>query len=223
MFQNQLSKNLLLLLLIFTFSNANNYAQTDKSSPQQKQLRDVKMTNIPFKIFLADLAGSEKTPMSLVIDSKYDASVSLDVKNATTEDIFDAIVRAKPRYKWEKSNGVVRFFPKNNQNQSLQNLLDTKISKFSIESNTSASTAVAKILNLIEVKDALLKSNTNPLSAKNKYDDRILNPNSSLEFTDLTFRDLLDNIVKESKTKLWSIEFIASQEKGSNDILLEFF
>lgn len=223
MFQNQLSKNLLLLLLIFTFSNANNYAQTDKSSPQQKQLRDVKMTNIPFKIFLADLARSEKTPMSLVIDLKYDASVSFDVKNATTEDIFDAIVRAKPRYKWEKSNGVVRFFPKNNQNQSLQNLLDTKISKFSIESNTSASTAVAKIFNLTEVKDALLKSNANPFSAKNKYDDRILNPNSSLEFTDLTFRDLLDNIVKESKTKLWSIEFIASQEKGSNDILLEFF
>lgn len=207
MFRDWRWKTLILSFVIFAFCVANNYAQNEKA----QTLRDAKFTNIPLKYLLAEFADSGGIPMSFVTDRAND-SVSVEIKNATIEDIFNAIVRANPKFAWEKSNGIVRFFPKNNKNQTLQNLLDTKVAKFTIEPNSTVNVVAAKILNSTEIKAALLKSNTNYSSDTNNSSDKKLNTDSPLEFSDLTLQELLDRIVKETKAKFWSIEFIVSQE-----------
>lgn len=210
MLQNLPRKAIFLLLVILTFGNYHIYSQNENAAPLSIQKRDVKMTRIPLKYFLADFANSNNIPMSFVSDTAFDL-ISFEIKNADTEEIFDAIVRAKPSYVWEKQNDVVRFFPKNNQSKILENLLDTKIAKFTIEPNSTANDTAAKILDLTEIKDVLSKSNTNYLADQNREGNKALNVISSLKFNDLTLRELLDNVVKTSRAKFWSLEFKHAQ------------
>lgn len=86
---------------------------------------------------LAKIAYTYNVPISLEMATNEDLlkgkNLSVQLKKGTLADVLDGVIRQKPSYIWEASEGGIRVFPKTEfRDPLLQTLLETKISHFAV-------------------------------------------------------------------------------------------
>src|SRR5215203_1084702 len=139
--------------------------------------------------------------------------ITVNFENARLEDVLNKIVEQMENYKWEINDEVVNIFPSEGRDPKYEALLATKIKNYNFEKGGDVSDVRFLLSRLPEFKE-FLKTNellfdprqsgfADVLDRKIPYD---------MQFSDLTFSELLNKI-----TKIKRGGWILSNKNFSND------
>lgn len=144
--------------------------------------------------------------------------ITVNFDNAKLEDVLNEIVRQMNFYKWEINDDVVNIFPTQGRHEKFAGLLDTKISQFTFEKGKTVRDITANIKELPEFIKYTENNNlifwgdrTNVSFRKWVQYDRTID--AEMNFSNLTFRELLNKITKIKKGG-WKLEWIITLDKG---------
>jgi hypothetical protein len=210
---NRLSFIFCLLFLVFGLSNTI-FAQTTDSIVKEKELSAIKIENERIKAHdLQDLLGKisyyYEIPIGLEIElNETPSPVYIDFKEGTLSQLLDEIVKHYDDYSWEIKDGAVNVFPKSKyRDDFLKELLDTKIGSFKISEKTTCVGLGRDLVKTAEI-DKVLKANNMRFIEQNMSGFYImtLGEKFTLEASDMTLKEILNKVVKESPTaEHWEI------------------
>lgn len=127
--------------------------------------------------------------------------ITLRAENERLEDVLNRIIGQVEDYAWDINDGVVNIFPVKGRDNRLAQLLDLRIKRFTLEKGSPVRRITTNIRSLPEVSAFLLKNNLRFNGARSgpegaleeQYGRKI---EAGMDFSNLTFRDLLNNITK---------------------------
>jgi hypothetical protein len=127
--------------------------------------------------------------------------ITVNVENGRVEEVFTQIVKQMENYTWEINGGVVNIFPIKGRDERFKNLLEINISRFTLERGQTVGDITTKIMSLDEFlrfmyDNKLLFSGVREganFVLKAQYGRRL---DVGMDFSHLTFRDLLNKITK---------------------------
>ncbi len=127
--------------------------------------------------------------------------ITLDAENERLEDVLNQIIKQITNYKWKINDGVVNIYPIKGRDDRFEKLLNLKIKNFTFEKGDPIWKITTNIKSLPEFSTFTAENNlrfngarSGPEGAVQKMYDRKLN--ESMNFSNLTFRDLLNKITK---------------------------
>jgi hypothetical protein len=123
---------------------------------------------------------------------------TVKVENEKLENVLNSIVSQMENYRWEITDDVVNIIPIEGRDKRYEKLLELKIKQFTLEDNEEILFIRNKLLVLPEFETFLKENNLNSNSIFSTVDSNSVRrklPNG-LNFSKLTFKDLLNNIVK---------------------------
>ncbi len=130
--------------------------------------------------------------------------ITVTAEDERLEQVFDQIVGQMENYKWEINDGVVNIFPIKGRDERFEKLLGLNIQRFTFEKGQTVRDITTNILALPEFK-RFLKENKFFFTGfrqgfnfviKAQYGRAI---NVEMDFSNLTFRDLLNKITRIKK------------------------
>lgn len=202
----------ILLLVIFTTTS---FAQSATASWQANTadlvVADLQIEARNIHLLLSKIARQYSVPISLEVAADDDLLNSnhlyVEVKKGKLADVLDNIVKQKPTYIWEVSDGTIRVFPKGEfRDPLLQTLLETKISYFVIPKATAKFTFRRALSEHAELKNLLVSYGVRPSNeAFSRYDVEPFGRDFSLDLKNSTVRSILDFVIKNSQTRYWFI------------------
>lgn len=139
----------------------------------------------------------------------------VESKNDSLKEILDSIVKQEPVYRWEVSDGVINFFPVRDRDPFFETLMNTFVSKYDPGKWTIKFQLRDAIGSTPEVKK-LLESNNKALA---KYEDYLYYPSIytkkgvDVSGSNMTVRAILNQIVRKSEHKGWSIGWSDKERK----------
>ena len=128
--------------------------------------------------------------------------ITVNAENERLEEVFDQIVGQMENYKWEINDGVVNIFPVRGRDERFDRLLGMNVQRFTLEKGKTIEDITTNILALPEfirfLKDNKLlfdgvRYGAATFVLKAQYGRPI---NVGMNFSNLTFRDLLNKITK---------------------------
>lgn len=130
--------------------------------------------------------------------------ISLDVKNGSVRDVFDAIVRQMDHYSWDIRDGVINIFPIRGRDPRFEKLLDLRIEAFHLPKGSKVEEITVSLLNLPEFRQFRRSHRLSffpvregvTVLIEQQYGRTIDQP---MEFKNISLRDLLNNITKIKK------------------------
>ena len=159
-----------------------------------------------------------------VADSGYIAGNPIDLntydihlKAGKLRDVLDSIIKQRPNYKWEITDGVINFIPVKNRNPFIEKLFNTRIKSVSLKSYTFDSEIDRQLEVIPEVAELLKLNNT---TVNDIYEISIIvgatypKIEVNLDLSDVTFRELLNNIAKKSGANFWLVHLKTSENNG---------
>jgi hypothetical protein len=150
-----------------------------------------------------------------------DLTYSINARNETLENVLNKIVKQLPDYKWSLEEGVVNFTPVKRQEELLEILLNTRIEKFTMNKGGSIYSMRTSLLSLPEIKRFEEMSRHRMTIVMRGNDTRIKKIAENLDFSAVTFRELLNHITKVKKGG-WIVRRGARQtDKDEDQIFIE--
>src|SRR5262245_10983915 len=144
---------LLLLQLVFIFIAAQTSAQSTEPARKTEPLRIVDYSG-DMLAFVSQLPTIYELTFGFEIDPlEPRPSLSFRVTDATLDDLMDAIVNAKPTYRWRRDGKAIQLYPA----ERAHPLLDTRITSFRVN-NLTATEALTQLLSTVEVQATMLNS-----------------------------------------------------------------
>jgi hypothetical protein len=140
--------------------------------------------------------------------------------NASLETVMGDIVRQMKYYDWEISGGVVNIFPVRGREPKFQKLLDVRIKQFRASKGMEVGMIQAIVLfRLPEFRAFLRENDLRPSAVEfTKWDPKAPLENE-MNFSDLSFRELLNAIVR-SKRGGWILKrYINSSGNADLDVI----
>ena len=197
-------------LLVLTFS-VGGYAQTpDNPVPpavDNKLNRPLPKTksyaNRPLAKVIEDALFFSQVPggVAYLPKDKDELSFNSALANPTYRDVFNAIVAADPRYKWEVTDGTINFVPVNNYPE----LLNTNISEFKAEAahNLQLINALEQLPELQQRAKELgfCTADCPRLASTARLSSATL---VTIHCANMTLRDILNSIVRANGNAVWS-------------------
>jgi hypothetical protein len=149
--------------------------------------------------------------------------ITINLKDAKLEDVVDAIVKQMENYDWEINDGVVNIFPIRGRDERLKKLLDTKVRVFGIGRGSDVGSIQAQImLFLPEFKVFLAENKLEARTDRNGSDFEDQSLPDGMEFTDMTFKQLLNAITK-SKRGGWMLQIKNDLKAKPGQEFIEIF
>jgi len=147
---------------------------------------------IPIGISLAD---AKKSP---------DRQIDVNLPEMVLKSVLDFLVMQDPRYKGKVEGNVVNFFPVKDYDPLVTSLLDTNLSRVSFSSQLRLSDIRYEIFDLPEINAKLVQANVAPLMFEMGIPstDKI---GASLKFSNLSLRELLDQITLNTSRRFWRL------------------
>ncbi len=154
-----------------------------------------------------------------------DHLITVKEKNANLSAIMDTIVGQMENYEWEINNGVVNIFPKRGRDIRFEKLLRSDVREFSFDKGQAIMTITKSLLQLPEFRTFLEENDFtfkgirygSRMIVEAKYGRRL---NSSMHFSNLTFRELLNKITR-IKGGGWILMVTKHQVDGKDAIDLD--
>jgi hypothetical protein len=200
------------------FFVAVNFFYAQKSTEVKKacdvanmRLQNVKIEAQSIERLFTKLSLSYDIPIGLEVATNDDelATYSIDFKEGNLSDLLNQIIRDNSQYDWEIKDGVVNVFPKaGHRVLFFRELLETKISHFSIKEKTNCWLFVENLIATPEVKN-ILEINSINYSKRSFTGFYIpqLGENFVMNVSDSSLKSILNKVIKESPTaKIWLIK-----------------
>jgi len=140
----------------------------------------------------------------------------IELKKGTLSDLLTQFVTDHPEYAWQIENDVVNIFPKENfRDPVVRELLETKISSFSLRAKTSTVAFGQNLLCSPETKRILeLNGITYDTGYLGGFYIQQLGQQYSFDVTNMQLKSILDKAIKESPVaKNWIISNKTSPQK----------
>jgi hypothetical protein len=191
-------------------------AQQSVPIREQKQLRAVDYAGDMLAL-LTQLPGAYDVTLGFEIDVLEPRSyIVFGVRDATIDDLMDAIVKANPRYRWRRSESAIEVYP----NQRGHSLLETKISSFRV-TDVTAIEALHQLLAAPAIQSAMTSSQLQLASSENL--EKNLGKRFSMDLKDESLREALNRIATDSGLRFWVFqtsgprrEFVSIRFVGQN-------
>ena len=178
-------------------------------------------TNLPATAKTKVQSTDGKSEMILQVQLGFTAEIhpiSVNFDNAKLEDVLNQIVGQMENYKWEINDDVVNIFPIQGRYEKFEKLLETKIANFTFEKGMTVRDVTANIKKLPEFEKFLKENNLVFFGTRNgallrinaQYGRTI---DAEMNFSNLTFRDLLNKITKIKKGG-WILRWIRTRTSG---------
>ena len=219
----------LLIVLLFIFPSQAFGQKTDQELLDiviDREFKDITLIyvldsirqdyEIPIVFEVADSGYTGGNPVDL---NTYD----IDLEAGKLSDVLDSIIRQRPNYKWEIIDGVVNFTPITNRNPLIEKLFNTQIQSFSLKSYTFSNEIDRKLEVIPEVAE-LLKLNDTTIN--NIYNFSFIVGASypkhevNLTLSNVTFKELLNNIAKRSPANFWLVHLKTLEIEGKTKKIL---
>ena len=149
--------------------------------------------------------------------------VTLNAENERLEDVLNKIIKQTENYRWEINDEVVNIYPIKGRDDRFKKLLSLKIKKFTLEKGTPIWEITRNIKSLPEFSVFTVKNNlrfngvrSGPEGAVQEMYGRKIN--ESMNFSNLTFRDLLNKITK-IKRGGWILKWRFISEKTGEEFI----
>lgn len=217
------------IISVLAFAFVGNYSVTETQTRVHKgdDLMIMKLENVQIKAqtigsFFSTFALSSDVPIGLEISSgeEKNASYIIDFKQGSLSEFLNQFVTQHSQYAWEIQDGVVNIFPKNEHRVALiQDLLKTKIGRFSIKKDISCGILIDSLMSTSEIKRILEVTGTKYRTPDiNSFYIPQVGRNFSLDVSNATLKSILNKVVRLSPTaKFW---VITKDSDGSLDISL---
>jgi hypothetical protein len=188
------------LLLLVTMGVCAPYArgqQAPNTAPQRHELRAVRF-NGDLASLLRQLAREYGVTIGLEVSPKQPKpQVNFDVRDATFNDVMDAIVRAQPTYQWREDNGAVDFYLTSGGSP----VLDIMVGSFQV-SEAGWAEASDALLGRPEVQSSMSAMGLSRREAERKPSGRS-GEAFSLRLENVTVRRALHEMAKKSGSHFW--------------------
>lgn len=144
--------------------------------------------------------------------------ITVNFDNAKLEDVLNQIVRQMDNYEWEINNDVINIFPTQGRFEKFEKLLETKVTNFTLEKGKTVRDITTSIKELPEFYKFIDKNNLvffgfrsgSVLRINAQYGRTV---NAEMNFSNLTFRELLNKITKIKKGG-WILRWIKTRTSG---------
>ncbi len=125
--------------------------------------------------------------------------ITVNVVDGTLEEVFNSIVGQMKNYQWEINDGVVNIFPNMGRDERYEKLLNLKIKNYYLEKGAPIGLIRTAIFELPEVVKFLNENNIKFkfVRANPYFIGRV--PMIEFNYSNLTFRELLNKITKAKK------------------------
>ncbi len=127
--------------------------------------------------------------------------ITVNVQNERLEVVLNQVVKQMENYKWEINDGVVNIFPIRDRDERFERLLGLKIERFTFEKGKTIEDITTNIQSLHEFLRFMGKNRLIFIGVRTGADfvlkaqyGRTLEV--GMDFSNLTFRDLLNKITK---------------------------
>ncbi len=149
--------------------------------------------------------------------------VTLNAENERLEDVLNKIVKQIENYKWEINDGVVNIYPINGRDDRFEKLLDLKINRFVFEKGKPVWAITTNIKSLPEFSAFMTKHNLHFNGARSGPSDALQEMygrkiDEGMHFSNLTFRELLNNITKIKKGG-WILKWRFTSKKTGEEYM----
>jgi hypothetical protein len=130
--------------------------------------------------------------------------ITLNIRNGKLSKVLDKIVSQMINYRWEISDGVINIIPIRGRDERFNDLLETKIDKFDLEKGKTVNDITLSIVKLREFRGWLRKNKLH-FNLAHTGSSILLNAqygrklDESMSFSNLSFRELLNEITKIKK------------------------
>lgn len=218
----------LITLLIIVFA-AGSFTQSEVrgagKSAADIAVKDLRIEGTNINKLLAKIAYKYDVPISLEVATNEDLLKSknlvVQVKKGTLVDVFDSIVKQKPSYRWETSDGTIKVFPKSDyRDPLLQTLLEIKIANVVVRKSTVKLNFRETLTRSPELKILLGSYGVRPLNEGfSPTDFETFGGDFSLDLENMSVRSILDSIIQTTRTKYW---FIKRDEESKEFFLINF-
>ncbi len=133
-------------------------------------------------------------------------TLSVVIQGRSLRDVLDEIVKQDPRYEWKVIDGVINVFPRTKRDLLLANILDQRVQSFTIPKATRLIQIRYAIAAIPEVKELLQQANVTPMDYIAVGGD-LVKPGQdfSLNTSDSTVREILNQIIRTSDFKYWIV------------------
>ncbi len=121
---------------------------------------------------------------------------TINVENGKLEDVLNIVVGQLKNYKWEVNDDIVNIFPIKGRNEKYKKLLELNIEQFTLEKNKPIFLIRNRLLALPEVVDFLQNQKTYSSLNRGDFDFTSRKLPVELNFSNLTFKQLLNKITK---------------------------
>ncbi len=164
-------------------------------------------TNMPAEATFDPLSLNSSVSVQVRVKHNFYAGnypVSLDLENASIEDVFNAIVPQMGNYDWSMRDGVINIFPVIGRDRLLADLLDLKIRHFRLQEGSMVSDIILALLDLPEFQH-FRKTNRITFSPIREGSSTLIETqygrpiDGAMHFENITFRDLLNQITRIKK------------------------
>lgn len=171
---------------------------------------------IPIVFEVADSGYISGNPIDL-------NTFDINLEAGKLSDVLDSIIKQKPSYKWEIVDGVVNFVPIKNRNPFIEKLLNTQIKSFSLK-NYTFSNEIDRQLEVIPEVAELLKHNNITVNdiyfVSFRLGANYPEIEGNLTLSNVTFKELLNGIVKKSHANFRIVSLKTLEIKGKTKRIL---
>ena len=183
-------------------------------------------TNLPSVGTLKLVSGDSE--LDIEVEREFSAKehkVTLNIRNGKLSEVLDKIANQMVNYKWEVSNGVINIIPIRSRDERFTDLMETKIAKFELEKGKSVNDITISIVKLREF-GGWLRKNKLHFNLARSGSSVLLNAqygrklDEAMSFSNLTFRELLNEITKIKKGG-WILSWESVSTKGDEYIKID--
>ncbi len=143
---------------------------------------------------------------------------SLDLKDASLAEVMDSLMKQKPGYRWEISDGVINIFPTEARDERLRKLLELKIASFVMENERDL--LVGKILDcIVDLPELKVFEKSYDLSIPRTHVgsiDALFIKMDKVQFKNLSLKQLLNKLALV-KGGSWRLTLTASGDPSIKD------
>jgi hypothetical protein len=165
-------------------------------------------------VFKVTVLPNQKTPLY---------PVTIACENERLEIVLNRIVKQVKNYKWEINDGVVNIYPIRERDKRFKQLLALKVKKFIFQKGDTISD-ITKSIKLLPEFSAFAAENNFRFNGGRSGMESVLREqygrtvNQGMDFSNLTFRDLLNRVTK-IKRGAWILKWrFISQKTGEEFI-----
>jgi hypothetical protein len=144
---------------------------------------------------------------------KNERKLNIDVENTPLLEVLNLIVQQEPAYVWEFRDGVINFTPVQNRDVFFEKLLNTPIHNFKSPKGNNKFSIKEALTNLPEIKQLIEANGAEADTLGYPHRPSIYANDVDLSDTNISFRSLLNKIIRESEHNGWVLQWLDRKKK----------